>query len=283
MAGEENVTTVAAPTTSVPTIDGQRGVATLVLPTTPRRSLNLGPYDTVTRWRPSPALAVAVLIIAVSTALALGGSLLLMSAAGQSAADTLRSGKPLFAMLAAQVAMIAGTLLAVRAKGDNLTLALALKPPAGGFSTYARALGCVLAAVTLYTAATYFVMGHDPKNDLGELVDLFRGPFWPVALLVIGIGAPLSEELLFRGFLQSALVPTRLGYWGATAVTTTIWTALHAGYSVTGLVEVFMIGLVFALFLRLTGSLRVSLVCHGIYNSTIAAILIFAPKDLLGF
>ena len=127
------------------------------------------------------------------------------------------------------------------------------------------------------------MLSHAPSDDLGEIVGLFRGSWWLLALIVIGIGAPLSEELLFRGFLQSALVPSRLGYWGASIVTTVVWTALHAGYSVTGLVEVFMIGMVFALFLRLTGSLRVTMVCHGIYNSGIALLLIFAPKELLGF
>ena len=126
-------------------------------------------------------------------------------------------------------------------------------------------------------------MSQDPGNDLSDMIGLFRGPFWPLAMIVIGIGAPLSEELLFRGFLQTALVPTRLGYWGASVVTTAIWTAMHAGYSIAGLVEVFMIGLMFTWFLRRTGSLRVSLVCHAIYNSGIAAILIFAPKDMLGY
>ena len=53
--------------------------------------------------------------------------------------------------------------------------------------------------------------------DLRPFVQLVRRAGLALALLVVGIGAPLSEELLFRGFLLSALARTRLGFWGAAA------------------------------------------------------------------
>ena len=46
----------------------------------------------------------------------------------------------------------------------------------------------------------------------GPSCGFMTGPDWLLALLVIGVGAPLSEELLFRGFLQSALAQSRLGF-----------------------------------------------------------------------
>ena len=52
--------------------------------------------------------------------------------------------------------------------------------------------------------------------DLRPFVRLF-GEQWVLALLVVGIGAPLSEELLFRGFLLSALARSRLGFAGGGA------------------------------------------------------------------
>jgi hypothetical protein len=48
-------------------------------------------------------------------------------------------------------------------------------------------------------------------TDLRPFVGFMTGPDWLLALLVVGIGAPLSEELLFRGFLLSALAGTRFG------------------------------------------------------------------------
>lgn len=281
MAGEENAITTVRPDTSVPIVGDPNAsgdcIATFAAP--PLKPLL--PYDTSTRWRPWPAFGVVMLIIVASTGIALAGTFLLLKSGGSSAQFNPASGRSLLAMLAAQMTMIVGALWAARAKSESLTEALALKPPAGGFATYAKALAALLAAVGLYTGVTY-LLDHDPSSDMAEMMSIIRGPWWPVALVVIGLGAPLSEELLFRGFLQTALVPTRLGYWGAAIVTTTIWTALHAGYSIFGLVEVYMVGLIFALYLRVTGSLRVTLVCHAIYNTIVALFMIFAPKEWLG-
>ena len=78
--------------------------------------------------------------------------------------------------------------------------------------------------------------------DLRPFVELVRGPDWMLAAAVIGIGAPLSEELLFRGFLLSALAKSRLGFWGAALIATALWTSLHIGYTVVGILEVSIIG-----------------------------------------
>jgi membrane protease YdiL (CAAX protease family) len=112
-------------------------------------------------------------------------------------------------------------------------------------------------------------------TDLRPFVNLIRGPDGVLAAAVVGIGAPLSEELLFRGFLLSALARTSLGFWGAALIVTALWTALHIGYSIVGIVEVFMIGLFFSWLLWRTGSLRVAIFCHALYNSLIVLALRF--------
>lgn len=285
MAGEETTPTAPSPETSVPQVgsrpatefDGNRCSDGLWL-----APADLWPYQTATGWGSWPAFFAVVVITILSLGVAMAGSVLLINTSGHSPLETLKSGTPLILFFTAQILMILGALLAARARGGSLVRALALGPPLGGFMAYVKSLAIMLIAVALYTAFTSFVIRHDVCQDLGEMSGLFRGPFWPLALVVIGAGAPLSEELLFRGFLQSALVPSRLGYWGASIVTTTFWTLLHAGYSLPGLVEVFMIGLIFAWLLRRTGSLRVTLVCHAIYNTGIALLLIFAPNQTFG-
>ena len=242
---------------------------------------DLSPYEAASHWRPWPAIGMVAVIMAAGVVIALGGALLL-SLLPDNAAGLTQGARIMLAMLAAQAVIVLGALWAAQAKGDKLTVALALKAPAGGLRTYAAAMAIVLAAVAAYTVFANLAFGHDPGQDLGDIIEIFRGRWWPLALLVIGAGAPLSEELMFRGFLQTVLARSRLGYWGAALVTTAIWTALHAGYSLIGLGEVFMIGIIFALFLRRTGSLRVALVCHAIYNSGIALLMTFGPKDLLG-
>jgi hypothetical protein len=113
-------------------------------------------------------------------------------------------------------------------------------------------------------------------------VDLVRGPNWGLAAAVIGIGAPLSEELLFRGFLLSALAQSRTGFWWAAIVSSALWTALHVGYSAVGILEVFVIGLFFSWLLWRTGSLRVAIFCHAVYNSLIVLALRFVDLPTAG-
>jgi uncharacterized protein len=105
--------------------------------------------------------------------------------------------------------------------------------------------------------------------------DLLHGEMGILALIAIGIGAPLSEELLFRGFLFSGLAKSRLGLLGTGILTAVLWTALHIGYSIFGLIEVVAIGLYFAWVLVRTGSLWVPIFCHAVYNTVIGLVLYF--------
>jgi membrane protease YdiL (CAAX protease family) len=49
-----------------------------------------------------------------------------------------------------------------------------------------------------------------------------------------------------------------------------LWTLLHLGYSIFGLIEVLSIGLYFSWLLVRTGSLWVTMFCHGVYNTAMA-------------
>ena len=70
--------------------------------------------------------------------------------------------------------------------------------------------------------------------------------------------------------LLGALAKSRLGFWGAALVTSLLWTGQHFGYSLVGLAQVLAIGLLLSWFLWRTGSLRVTIFCHGLYNLVIA-------------
>jgi len=48
----------------------------------------------------------------------------------------------------------------------------------------------------------------------------------------------------------------------------------RAGYSIAGLVEVSLIGLLFSWLLWRTGSLRVPIFCHALYNTLIVVVLV---------
>jgi CAAX protease family protein len=154
---------------------------------------------------------------------------------------------------------------------------LALRGPAGGLRTYAvAAAAMILLPILVGVLFLVFALsvggfdpsasGFDPTVDWQRDQGLVRSAN-PVLLAgVLAIGAPLSEELLYRGFLLSALARTRLGFWGAALIATALWAALH-DYSAVGFAAVFMMGLLISWLLWRTGSLRVAIFCHALHNS----------------
>jgi membrane protease YdiL (CAAX protease family) len=142
---------------------------------------------------------------------------------------------------------------------------------------YLGALLLMAVLQVIVSALQYSIASRDMIGDLRQFVPLVTGPEWMLALLAVGIGAPLSEELLFRGFLQAALTRSRLGFAGGAVLSSLLWTALHAGYSIPGIIEVFVIGLFFSWLLWRTGSLLVPIVCHALYNSLIVLVLRYVP------
>jgi hypothetical protein len=165
--------------------------------------------------------------------------------------------------------LLAGGLTAARRAGT-----LALVPPAGGWGVIALALLPLFVITALWTAALLFLRPTAVYQDLRPFQELMQGDAIWIVLPVICLGAPLSEELLFRGFLFSGLAKSRLGLVGTALLTTILWTALHAGYSAFGMIEVLGIGLYFSWLLVRTGSLWVTIACHAIYNSVVALCLL---------
>jgi uncharacterized protein len=155
-----------------------------------------------------------------------------------------------------------------------IVLGLAQLPSIG---TLCASFALMLLVLVPYNAAVLALARDAVEHDLKPFASLLRSDIGWLFAFVIGVGAPFSEELLFRGFLLSALSRTYLGFFGAAFVTTLAWTALHAGYSGFGLVEVFIAGLFFCWILWRTGSLWVPIACHTLYNSSILFFLWMIP------
>jgi len=247
-----------------------------------RAALFTGPpaYEPRTPWSPVPALLAAVIIVAASilgAVLVLGvGTVAGTSGNGTSAGMWRRDMSALATLAIWQALAVVLTILASLLFGGRARDVLALRAPRGPPLAYPKAVLLMAALQVAVSAVQYGFFPQDMYADLRPIVQLF-GEQWVLALLVVGVGAPLSEELLFRGFLLSALARSRLGFAGAALVTTTLWTALHAGYSLAGIVEVFTIGLFFSWLLWRTGSLRVPMFCHALYNSLIVLVLRHVP------
>jgi uncharacterized protein len=99
------------------------------------------------------------------------------------------------------------------------------------------------------------------------MFDLANEPllFW-LAFPAIVIGAPLIEELIFRGYLFSALATSRAGLSGATIVTSSLWSLLHITEPWFSIGMIFIMGLVLSALLIRFGSLWITMACHTAWN-----------------
>jgi membrane protease YdiL (CAAX protease family) len=95
----------------------------------------------------------------------------------------------------------------------------------------------------------------------------FVGESWPVALFYGCLLAPLTEELVFRGFLFSAFAK-RWPAGRAALFSSLIFAGVH-GYSLVGFVVVVGYGMLFCGLYRRTGSLWPGMLAHAMINSVL--------------
>lgn len=177
-------------------------------------------------------------------------------------------------MAATQVVMLVGTLVVIGIERQRIAELLALGPPRGGWRDYALGIGLVVAIPMTINIVRHYGLGHDIYADLKPFVGLFRNPWWLAAFAVIAIGAPVAEEVLFRGYL----LPRLMGFGFATAaiVSTLFWGGLHV-YSAWGMALIIIMGVLFADMRRRTGSLRVPVAAHAANNGLVCLYLQFGP------
>lgn len=121
--------------------------------------------------------------------------------------------------------------------------------------------------------------GQSPETGSAGLVketifDLANEPllFWPT-LGSIMIGAPLAEELIFRGQFFTALRKTWLGGTGATVISSAVWSLMHITEPWFAIGLIFVMGLVLGFLLLRFGSLLLTMVCHGAWNGLFALLV----------
>jgi CAAX protease family protein len=141
-----------------------------------------------------------------------------------------------------------------------------LRRPASGW-WLAGSLVFALLVVFVVLSAAWAAAFHPSEEKLLETLGSNQG----TALLVLSaaltcVVAPICEELLFRGFIFSALRSWR-GTLAAALITAVLFGAVHAGSApALDLVPLGALGFGLCLLYRYTGSLYPCIVAHSINN-----------------
>ena len=92
--------------------------------------------------------------------------------------------------------------------------------------------------------------------------------------LAVVIAAPVTEEMLFRGFLYPGLAASILGPVGAIMLSSLAWAACHIQYDLLQMSFIFVIGLLLGWARYRTGSILLTCGLHALLN--LAAMLLTA-------
>jgi CAAX protease family protein len=162
--------------------------------------------------------------------------------------------------------------------GALLTLWIAIRPTRTPFVDYLALRWTSWKSFVIGAAALALLVGvwdlvsralgrEASPGFMGDVLKAAQaeGALW---LLVIAfcVAAPVSEELLARGFLYRGWSETALRPGGAILLSSLAWTVLHLQYDWFFLCEVFSIGLLFGCLRYRYNSTWLTIVLHGLNN-----------------
>jgi membrane protease YdiL (CAAX protease family) len=111
----------------------------------------------------------------------------------------------------------------------------------------------------------------DIEERAQDLVDRAGGFDTVLLVLLVAVGAPIVEELVYRGLLQRS-VGSRIGAWWSLVAVSALFALIHLSpVEIPGL---FLAGLVFGVGVVLTGRLGPALLSHAAFNVTGLVILL---------
>ncbi len=208
-------------------------------------------------------ILISSLLIAVAIVGAVGPLL--------GANDAISQGN--LALVIVQVLVCAGVVSVASLRGSLSEAMLWRGPAAGTYAAIAWIAAVMVVVLGGYTVAVFVWAPEIIKKDLSVFLPMIQSPTWWLAILAVAIGAPVSEELLFRGWFLRELLASNVGFVPAALLANLMWTALHYQYSPVGLFEVFLAGLLLSWAVWRTGSVVVSIGLHAAYNCVALAVM----------
>lgn len=228
---------------------------------------------------------LSVLIFTAPNLLLVGFGALEESVDAASGPDSAEMVFSLVVTLVFQVLLFALALLPVLAAGRPYRRILGLTRTSPLVIAIGLGVGVVV-AITAYTVNAILIglFGAGQPVEQQLLQDSLTGGVTTILVVIIAvIGAPITEEVVFRGIFFRSLTGT-LGVHVAAVASAVVFAVIHFEvlYSQPlGLGGLFVVGVVLAYAFHLTGSLVVPILGHAVFNGiSVALALLF---ERMGF
>jgi membrane protease YdiL (CAAX protease family) len=133
----------------------------------------------------------------------------------------------------------------------------------------------LVAVITQAIAGDFSSAAGDVALELRD-----EGPFWALLIfaVMIMVGAPIVEEIAFRGMLFNALRKKGLGAVWTIVVTAIVFSAFH--FEPIRFFLLLPIGLVYGWVRWKTGSLGAAMVAHGVNNAPAALLVLVGLPEV---
>lgn len=247
--------------------------------TAPRESAHWGFWGTLA-W----GLLIAALFLVVQTASSF--AVVVLANPGIAAEDVapllIAAGSDgnVFAWSVIATTLVCGPAIlgAVKLKrGSDLRGYLCLAPVERG--TLLKWFGLLAVFAVASDLVTVYVMHRSVVPEAMAPAFASARPLWLLWIALVA-GAPLFEELFFRGFLFRGFEASFLGPVGATIATSALWTAIHVQYDAYPLATIFLLGLLFGAARVAGRSTLLPMAMHAAMNvvASLQAALFLRPQ-----
>jgi len=218
---------------------------------------------------PGPGAALILFAVTLSLNLVITGILFLIS-------------EDLGVLLGEPLAILLPTLALVRFLGLDIRSSLRLELPSGTDLLLTIPLAFSLAVVNdQLTNLTdlVFPLSEEFQEGMVRLLRAENLTDWAIKILGVGVGAAVSEELLFRGFIQRGF-EQGLGRAAALFLSAFLFAVMHLVPQ--GIPSYTLAGVVLGLTAAATGSIVIPILLHFIYNTSAVALVSLTDIDTLG-
>ncbi len=168
-----------------------------------------------------------------------------------------------------------------RGNGPRLDLGFTMNWSDVRWGVLAGLVGLLLAGIAAALTMAVFGDFTSAAGDAAELLIAQSGPIaWITFGLLIMVGAPIAEELAFRGLMFSALLKRGVKPWLVIVITSALFAVFHI--EPTRVFLLFVIGLVLGFVRYRTNSIGSAIIAHGVINAPAAIFVMFGLPEVPG-